>query len=154
MTRTPYSALVENIIFEYLPAEVGYARRAAASRALRSQQPDVVGERLGGRREPGVAHPLVAARVHQREARLMLLGDLLRADVEAVPERLELRSRLPSTKLIRPITRCLDRKARALAWVSFGGSTATASAGTSWPSRSSAPRTVWAWSGQVSSQWV
>ena len=60
--------------------------------------------------------------------------------------------RVPSTKSSARHA-LLRQEARALASVSRGGSTATANAGTSWPSSSSAPLTGWAWIGQVSLQW-
>src|SRR5260370_40636228 len=61
ITRTPYSAFVENIIvISYLRARVSAA----------SQLPDVVDERFGGQLFGAVEHPFVAPGVQQADRRV------------------------------------------------------------------------------------
>src|SRR5215218_4183510 len=115
MTRTPYSALVENIIVvkSYLRSRIttrsALARRRSSAFPL--EQLQVVRESLGRRERAGVANSLVAARIHEREARLMLLGHGLRPDAVPAPERAQLRA--GAEHEVQPADRALLRQERA-----------------------------------------
>ena len=121
--------------------------------ALRREQPEVVREPLRRGLRAGIADPLEAvASTSVKRAWCSSVTDWGRMKK---PSQSGCSSaRVPSTKSIRPRARCSARNARARSGVSRGGSTAMASAGTSSPSSSRAPRTVCAWTGQVSSQVV
>src|SRR3954464_856029 len=87
MTRTPYSALVENITGSNPTYVVGESPGPVL------EQAQVVGQALGGRLGDRIAHALAPARVHQRDVGDVLLGHALGRDAVALPQRPQLRPR-------------------------------------------------------------